>query len=240
MLDVNTTVGRIVADDYRAAAIFERYGIDFCCGGNRPMADACRERGVDSQAVAAAVEAATAQADTGGQPFNAWELDALIGHIVATHHRYIREAVPSMLAHTRKVADVHGERHPEVRKIAAAFEGVAEELMSHMAREEQVLFPYITALVSAGRGGPVPRAPFGTVANPIRMMEREHQAAGDEMAGIRQASGGYALPEDACMTYKVTYQELAAFEADLHQHVHLENNILFPKALELERRLQQR
>jgi regulator of cell morphogenesis and NO signaling len=117
------------------------------------------------------------------------------------------------------------------------FEQVAQEMTQHMAKEEQMLFPYITALVNASRGGPVPSAPFGQVANPIRMMEIEHQSAGDAMASIRRLSGSYAPPDDACTTFKVTYQELRAFEADLHQHVHLENNILFPKALRLERQV---
>ncbi len=237
MLDSNTTIRNIVADDFRAASVFERHGIDFCCGGNRPVADACLELGVDPDAVRAELEAAMAPGEPGVPRYNSWELDLLIGYIVSNHHAYVRQAIPTLLAHTRKVAEVHGERHPEVTAIAGQFENVAHELTQHMHKEEHMLFPYIEALVAAGRGGPEPVAPFGTVANPIRMMEIEHQAAGDEMAGIRKLSGGYAPPADACTTFTVTYQELRAFEADLHQHVHLENNILFPKALGLERRL---
>jgi regulator of cell morphogenesis and NO signaling len=237
MLDSKTTIRNLVADDFRAASVFERHGIDFCCGGNRPVADACRELGVDITAVEAELEAALAPAQPGLPRFNTWELDFLTGYIVSNHHGYLREAIPTLRAHTRKVAEVHGEHHPEVKVIADRFETIAADLTRHMAKEEQMLFPYINGLAAAGRGGAVPLAPFGEVANPIQMMEIEHQAAGDEMAAIRQLSGGYTTPSDACTTFRVTYQELQAFEADLHQHVHLENNILFPKALLLERRV---
>ncbi len=238
-MDTNTTIRSIVADDFRAASVFERHGIDFCCGGNRPVADACRELGVDEAALEAELEAALAPAQPGLPRFNSWDLDFLIGYIVSNHHGYLRQAIPTLRGHTRKVAEVHGERHPEVTAIAERFEHVAAELTRHMAKEEQMLFPYIEGLVAAGRGEAAPFAPFGSVANPIRMMEIEHQAAGDELASIRLLSGGYAPPPDACTTFRVTYQELQAFEADLHQHVHLENNILFPKAFLLERRLRE-
>lgn len=237
-MNADTTIRHIVADDFRAASVFQRHGIDFCCGGNRPVADACRELGLDARAVETELEAATSQAAPGLPRFNAWDLDFLTGYIVSNHHGYVRQAIPTLLAHTRKVADVHGERHPEVKAIAEQFENIATALAQHMAKEEQMLFPYINALVAASRGGAAaPFAPFGSVANPIRMMEIEHQSAGDEMASIRRLSGGYEPPADACTTFKVTYQELLAFEADLHQHVHLENNILFPKAVALERAL---
>jgi regulator of cell morphogenesis and NO signaling len=236
MMDTQTTIRSIVADDFRAAAVFERHGIDFCCGGNRLVGDACRERGVDERTVAADLEAALG-AEQDLPRFNAWSLDFLTGYIVANHHGYIREVVGTMRAHTRKVAEVHGERHPEALEIADRFDAIVRELTEHMVKEEQMLFPYINGLVAARHGGPRPTAPFGSIANPIRMMEIEHQAAGDGMAAIRRLSGDYTPPADACTTFKVTYQELLAFEADLHRHVHLENNILFPKALVLEREL---
>jgi regulator of cell morphogenesis and NO signaling len=237
MQDSQTTVGGIVAEDFRAASVFQRFGIDFCCGGNRPVAEACRDTGVDPAVLQAELDAVLGPSDPAVPRFNTWELDLLAGYIVSNHHTYVRQAIGTLRVHTRKVADVHGERHPEVVAIAEQFEDVAQELTQHMMKEENMLFPYINALVSASRGGSVPVAPFGAVANPIRMMEIEHQAAGDAMAAIRKLSGNYAPTEDACTTFKVTYQELHAFEADLHQHVHLENNILFPKALEIERRL---
>jgi regulator of cell morphogenesis and NO signaling len=238
MLNSDTTIRTIVADDFRAASVFERHGIDFCCGGNRSVADACGELGVDAAAVETELEAAMASAGPGLPRYNTWQLDFLIGYIVTNHHGYVRQAIETLRVHTRKVAEVHGDRHPEVKAIAERFENIAGELTRHMAKEEQVLFPYINGLVAAARdGGATPVAPFGAVANPIRMMEIEHQAAGDEMASIRKLSGGYVPPADACTTFTVTYQELQAFEADLHQHVHLENNILFPKSLVLERQV---
>ncbi len=232
------TIRSVVAEDYRAAAVFERHGIDFCCGGNRPIADACREKGQDDREVVAELEAALAS--TQDQPrFAEWDLDFLATYIVNNHHAYIRQVAGTMQAHTHKVAEVHGENHPEVREIAGRFDLVVADLVAHMAKEERMLFPYISRLAAAARGGEMPVAPFGTIANPIRMMEAEHQEAGDHLAAMRALSGGFTPPADACTTYKVTYQELAAFEADLHRHVHLENNILFPRALDLERRLRQ-
>jgi regulator of cell morphogenesis and NO signaling len=236
MLNGELTIRSLVADDFRAAAVFERHGIDFCCGGNRPIADACREKGVDAGQVVAELEATLAPASD--QPRVAvWDLDFLAAYIVNNHHAYVRQAVGPMQAHTRKVADVHGGNHPEVREIAQRIDLVVADLLAHMMKEERVLFPYISQLAAAVRGGELPDAPFGTVANPIRMMEAEHQNAGDHMAAIRRLSAGFVLPPDACTTFTVAYQELQAFEADLHRHVHLENNILFPRAIELERSL---
>jgi regulator of cell morphogenesis and NO signaling len=231
MISPNRTVGELVADDFRTAAVFQKHGIDFCCGGQRSIGDACTDAGIDRERVSADLEAATVT--PGASPrFTTWPLDMLTRYIVSNHHRYVREAIETLSAHTDKVAHVHGEAHPEVREIGDLFRQLAAELASHMDREERVLFPYIDALAA---GGAAPRAPFGTVANPIRMMEHEHQAAGSMMADIRRLSRDYAPPEDACTTYRVTYQELQAFEADLHQHVHLENNVLFPRAVALER-----
>jgi regulator of cell morphogenesis and NO signaling len=241
MIDTNAaTIRDIVADDFRAASVFQRHRIDFCCGGDRPLGEACREKGVDERLVIAELETVTAA--PGDVPrFNAWDLDFLANYIVTNHHAYVRRAIETIGAHTQKVASVHGERHPETVRIAAHFAAVAEDMAQHMAKEERVLFPYITRLAEAARSGqPMPAAPFGTVANPIRMMEVEHKAAGDLMAAIRELSGDFAPPPDACTTYGVTYKELEEFEADLHRHVHLENNVLFPKALELERSLARR
>lgn len=239
MLNGEMTIRSVVADDFRAAAVFERHGIDFCCGGNRPIAEACRERGTDDRQVVAELEAVLASVQD--QPrFAAWDLDFLATYIVNNHHSYVRQAIGPMQAHTRKVAEVHGDHHPEVREIARRFDLVAAELTAHMAKEERVLFPYISQLAAATRGSEAPVAPFGTIANPIAMMELEHQNAGDALAAIRRLSAGFVPPPDACTTFKVTYQELQAFEKDLHRHVHLENNILFPRALDLERELRQR
>jgi regulator of cell morphogenesis and NO signaling len=232
---LDMTIRDIVANDYRAAAVCERYGIDFCCHGNRTVEDACREGHARAEDVLQAIADATSSPATGGPRFNNWDLPALASYIVANHHAYVREALPAVLTHTRKIADVHGIRHPELTEVAHLVEQVAKEMTSHMMKEEDILFPYIVGLVAAARGdGPLPSAPFGTVQKPIRMMEAEHESAGDAMARIRALTSGYRAPDDACPTYRVCLQELEAFERDLHEHVHLENNILFPKALKVE------
>ena len=240
MIDANTTlIGDVVANDFRTAAVFQRHGLDFCCGGGRSIAEASTAKGIDAAAVVADLEKLLATPDGAAPKFNQWDLDMLADYIVANHHQYVREALPVILTHTQKVARVHGEHHPETIEVARAFERVAAELASHMHKEEMILFPYVRAMVAARRSGaPAPRAPFGTVGNPIRMMEQEHEAAGSELAEIAALTSQYAPPEDACTTYRVAYQELRAFELDLHQHVHLENNILFPKAVALEQELQ--
>jgi regulator of cell morphogenesis and NO signaling len=232
------TIKSIVTSDYRAAAIFEKYSLDFCCKGGVTIEQACSEKKID----AASIYAELGQLATVAQPdaprFSNWPLDELIDYIINVHHKYVRESTPVISAHTQKVGTVHGSNHPEVVKIARHFEAVAEELQRHMMKEELMLFPYIKSLVKAKRNGKaaIP-APFGTVQNPIRMMEAEHRAAGDELYEVRSLSNNYNPPEDACTTYRVSFQELQQFEQDLHQHVHLENNILFPKAIALEQEL---
>ncbi len=230
----DTTVRDIVAADFRAAAVFQRFGIDFCCGGGSTLSDACRQQNVSADDVLQALTSACAMPDARTPRFNSWDVGALISYIVSNHHAYVRQALPAIQAHTRKIAAVHGENHPELREVAGVFDEVAAEMTSHMMKEERVLFPFITALgAAAQQGAPPPSAPFGRVSNPIHMMEQEHESAGAAMARIRELTGGYAPPEDGCTTYRVTLLELEAFESDLHAHVHLENNILFPKAKEL-------
>jgi regulator of cell morphogenesis and NO signaling len=229
------TIGEIVAADYRAAAVFQRHGIDFCCQGARTLDRGCREAGADTAEVMRHIEAATATSASGVPRFNDWGLQTLAAYIVANHHAYVREMLPLMTAHSRKIADVHGNRHPELPRVAALVEELADEMTSHMMKEEQILFPYIVQLADAtAEGRPAPPAPFGSVDNPIHMMEMEHESAGHAMLEIRELTDGFALPADCCATYAVCLQELEAFERDLHAHVHLENNILFPKASALE------
>lgn len=233
-----STIKSIVTEDYRAAAIFERYSLDFCCKGGVTVAQACAEKNIDPAPIVAALEQLKQEPETSSQSFSHWPADELIKYIVNVHHKYVREAIPVIFQHTQKVASVHGSNHPEVVEIAKHFETVAAELRGHMMKEEQILFPYINALVQAKRlGQKVPRPPFGSAQNPIRMMEAEHAAAGDGLYAIRERSGNYLPPNDACTTYRVSYKELQQFELDLHQHVHLENNILFPKAIALEQEL---
>lgn len=228
-----TTIGEIVAGDFRTAAVFHEFGIDFCCGGRRTLAQACQERHVDADVVIEAVSRSCAV--PGSAPrFDEWTPQALIGHIVGHHHAYCRRALPALTAYTQKLAAVHGARHPELHEVAQLTQQVAGEMHVHMPKEEQVLFPYIAAVAEAVASElPPPSAPFGPIDNPIRMMEEDHEAAGAAMERIRALTGNYVVPQDGCATYRVCLQELDAFEQDLHAHVHLENNILFPKARKL-------
>jgi len=227
-------VGELVVGDFRAAAVFHEHGIDFCCGGKRSVTEACRTRRVDP-GVVSALTAACGQPDPSAPRFTEWETERLIQFVVDTHHAYVRRVLPVLLAHTRKLEAVHGTRHPELHEVAQLTQFVADEMTSHMAKEERVLFPYIVLLAEAARaGGVAPRTPFGSVDNPIRMMEEEHEAAGAATARIREITGGYSMPAEACTTYRVCLQELEAFERDLHAHVHIENNVLFPRARTLE------
>jgi regulator of cell morphogenesis and NO signaling len=231
-----TTIREIVATDFRTAAVFQRFGLDFCCNGCRTIEQGCREAGADERAVLREIDAILDAPAWASPRFTEWEPAALVSYIVANHHGYVRKAVPTLLEHTRKIADVHGARHSELLHIARLFERVAAEMIDHMAKEERILFPFVVAMSEAAASRtPLPRPPFGTVENPIRMMEHEHQFVGDAMAEMRLLTDGYAAPEDSCATYRVCLQELEAFETDLHMHVHLENNVLFPKALEMER-----
>ena len=230
----DTPVGEIVAEDFRTAAVFQELGIDFCCGGQRTLADACRERHADADAVMAALTRSCSVPGIAPR-FDEWSVDTLIGYIVGTHHAFVRRALPLLVEHTRKIASVHGRRHPELFEVARLTQRVAGEMSSHIIKEEQILFPFIAAAAEAADSGrPAPPAPFGSIESPIAMMEHEHEAAGAAMASIRALTGGYLPPEDGCTTYRVALQELEAFERDLHTHVHLENNILFPKALRLQ------
>jgi len=234
----NTTIKSIVTNDYRAAAIFEKYSLDFCCGGGVTLDQACSEKNLEPALVYAELAGLENESMQGTPHFSEWPLDELVNYIVNVHHHYVRQAIPVLTAHTQKVASVHGERHPEVIAIARHFETVARDMMAHMMKEEHVLFPYIKELVKSKRGGESFRLPpFGGAQNPIRMMEAEHQAAGDELSSVRSLTNNYVPPEDACTTYRVSFQELQQFEEDLHRHVHLENNILFAKTIVLEEEL---
>jgi len=228
------TVGDIVAADFRTAEVFDRFGIDFCCGGRRSFDDACRSAEVDPGVVLKALNAIS-QRQAEGDDVTHWSLDRLIDHIETTHHAYVRRALPAIARYLAKLLDAHGGRHPELVRIGQAFAEMSEELRQHMLKEERVLFPYVRDLANCQKtacGRVI--SPFGTVENPIRMMEREHREAADALRLIRELTGGYVVPDDGCATYAVCMAELAQFERDLHRHVHLENNVLFPQAVALE------
>lgn len=235
------TLKEIVTKNFQTASVFEKYSLDFCCRGGKTIDEACKEKGIEPLSVLEELSQLELSNKNSSPSFTEMPPDILGNYIVATHHAYVSRMVPTLYAHTQKVAAVHGVNHPEVIEIAKHFETVAVELMQHMKKEELMLFPYIKVLYAAQeKNEPLSAAPFGSVQNPIRMMEAEHQNAGDEMSVIRSLSNNYTPPQDGCTTYRITFQELQDFERDLHQHVHLENNILFPAAIRLEQAMNSR
>jgi regulator of cell morphogenesis and NO signaling len=231
------TVGEIAAGTPSAVRVFEKYGIDYCCGGKRPLEDACRQRGVSAESVLAEVKSAATR--TTARDWTSAPLAELIAHIVGTHHEYLRSEMPRLRRRLAKVIEVHGGKHPEtLHPLGAVYAGLEEELDGHMRKEEMVLFPAIEQMEAAKVAGTAPfPLPFGTVNNPIRMMVYEHDNAGNALEEMRRVTGGYTLPEGACPTFRALYEGLRELEADLHQHIHLENNILFPRAIRLESEL---
>lgn len=231
------TVAELVAADYRKANVFNQFGIDFCCGGKKSVADVCAEKGIDLAELEQALALTSAQASTGIHwDFQKWDTAFLIDFIVQAHHQYVRAQLPRLIRFGEKVARVHGEKWPETVEIFGRVMDLNHELMAHMDKEEHVLFPFVKNLAAAAAGKvPMPRAPFGTVQNPVRMMEMEHETAGELMHQIRNLSNDYTPPAGACNTFRVWYALLGEFEEDLHLHVHLENNILFPRAVEMEK-----
>jgi len=223
------TVGEMVVENPSRARVFERFGIDYCCGGKIPLAEACTKQGADLAAVMQALSESETDTSSGDEKDWAQEsMTSLVDHIVATHHAYLREEFPRLTQMTEKVARVHGERHAELPEVRDVFAAMRDELDQHMQKEEQVLFPMIKQL-EAGNADAASHC--GGIENPIRMMEHEHDSAGTALGRLRTLTDGYAPPADACNTYRVMLDSLAKLEADLHQHIHKENNILFPKAL---------
>ncbi|MDX1627936.1 MAG: iron-sulfur cluster repair di-iron protein [Fulvivirga sp.] len=231
----NSTIGSLVTEDYHFADVFKRYGIDFCCGGNITVKEACSKNNLDYQEVLYELEAVE-QIEPARTVVNDLTPDQLADHIITQHHTYVRQNLPLIIEYADKVASVHGERHPELLEINQLLLVLDKDLSAHMNKEEVILFPYIKELVTSGIRA---AAPFGSVENPIRTMMEEHDNAGSIMKSIALMSSQYTPPEDACTTYRVLYQKLEEFENDLHRHIHLENNILFPKAVALELQQQQ-
>ncbi|MBK7869880.1 MAG: iron-sulfur cluster repair di-iron protein [Saprospiraceae bacterium] len=227
------TIGEIVAQDYRAANVFKRYGIDFCCGGKRSVADACIEKGVDLAVLEQELSELNRQPSPLQMSYQNWSADFLADYIINRHHAYVRKATPEITAYAEKVAKVHGKRHPETVEIFYNWKALSSELESHLLKEENILFPYIKKMAKTEDNQSF-RPPFGTVQNPINIMEMEHDEAGELIHAIRKLSNDFTPPEDACTTYRVLFSMLEEFENDLHEHVHIENNILFPKAIGLE------
>lgn len=232
------TLGQIAANDLRKAQVFKKYGIDFCCGGKKTVKEACAEKGIDVIKVEQELQQFDKMPSSRPLPYNDWNISFLVDYIINTHHSYVRKNLPDIRAYAEKVMKVHGNHHPELLTIHQLVEEVNIELTDHMDKEETILFPYIKELDAANNNTkPLQAIDFGTVQNPINMMETEHELVGKNLAEIRELSVNYLLPGDACASYSLLYRLLDEFEEDLHLHIHLENNILFPKSLEIEKQL---
>lgn len=231
------TVREFAVENPNATRIFESLGIDYCCGGHKPLTEACAAANVSVEDVLSRLDQAEAQAaqNAARRDWQNESITALVDHIIAAHHAYVKAESPRIAQLLAKVVSVHGKNHPELARVQEIFDGLAQELASHMMKEEQILFPYLAQMDSArGNGSCAPSSCFGTVQNPIRMMMFEHDSAGDALRDLREITSNYSTPSDGCITYKTVYQAMDAFEKDLHQHIHLENNILFPRSLEME------
>jgi len=230
----NKTIGEIVAADFRTAKVFENHGIDFCCGGKVALAATCTEKGLDLAAITGELVAVQNEPAERSQNYASWALPFLADYIVNTHHVYLKENDEQIAAYARKIAGVHGAHHPEVIRIADIFEKIATDMAAHLREEEEVFFPAIKRGDAARIAGNTPDAEDReTIRVSLLKLQREHEEIGDAVHTIRHLSKEYAVPGDVCNTFMVTYQKLKEFEDDLHKHVHLENNILFPKAAEI-------
>ncbi len=231
------TIGELAVTVPGATRVFEQMGIDYCCGGGRTLADACQTFQVSFDEVVRSLEEA-GQSVRPGDKIIDWQsesLTALSAHIIDTHHVFTKQELIRLEKLFDKVCARHGENHPELGRLRELFAMLKNDLIPHMMKEEQVLFPYVARMEEAvDEGSDVPMPFFGTVKNPVRAMMTEHDTAGDLLREMRLASGNYLAPADACISYQTLYQAMAEFEADLHQHIHLENNILFPRAVQME------
>ncbi|MDD2732384.1 MAG: iron-sulfur cluster repair di-iron protein [Desulfuromonadaceae bacterium] len=229
-----STIGEIVAADFRTATVFENHGIDFCCGGRVALETTCAEKGLELATILSELEAVDNEPADRSQNYSSWALPFLIDYIVNTHHAYLKENDEQIAAYTRKIADVHGGHHPEVIQISAIFDKIAADMTIHLIEEEDVFFPAVKRVKAARIAGLTANAnDLETIRASLLTLHREHDAIGDAIHTIRNLSQDYTIPGDVCNTFVVTYKKLKEFEDDLHKHVHLENNILFQKAAEM-------
>jgi regulator of cell morphogenesis and NO signaling len=235
-LQEKTTIGDFVAKDYRTAAVFTKYGVDFCCKGQRTIDEVCTIQGINEDDLLLDLNMVLHTKNDSGVDFNSWPLDLLVDYIEKTHHRYVEEKTQALIPYLDKLCSVHGSNHPELFEINQLFKDSAQELASHMKKEEIILFPFVKEMIDATKShGSIGKPFFGTVKNPISAMMNEHDAEGERFRTIAALTNNYTPPQDACNTYQVTYAMLQEFEQDLHKHIHLESNILFPKAKALEK-----
>jgi regulator of cell morphogenesis and NO signaling len=233
--DTQTTVRELALNEPDATRVFEKLKIDYCCGGGKTLAEACSVAGVETEDVRQLLAEARQAKSNETVDFQNGSLANLIAHILDKHHVFTKEEMERLTTLTEKVYSAHGQNHPELLRVKSLFAKLCDDLRPHMFKEEQILFPYIIRLEASVRDKqPFMPPPFVTVRNPVRMMMFEHDTAGDLLRELREATSDYTTPADACISYKTLYQALAEFEQDLHQHIHLENNILFPRAVEME------
>jgi regulator of cell morphogenesis and NO signaling len=235
-LSATQTVRQLATEIPNATRVFEKLGIDYCCGGGKSLEAACTHAKISVTDVLRTLEEGSIPMEGAATPdFSQASLNELVSHIVSRHHGYVKQEIPRLEKLLSKVASVHGRNHTELIGIQKVFSALGAELSSHMMKEEMVLFPYITKMELARESGKqAPHAPFGTVGNPVHMMELEHEDSGNALKELRSLTSNYTPPQDACFSYNTLFAALKDFETDLHQHIHLENNILFPRAIALE------
>ena len=231
----NFTVGDYVAQDFRTAALFSKYKIDFCCKGNKTLQDVCELKKLNINQIENEIQSILDLNTTTEIDFKSFSPNLLIDYIIETHHEYIEEKTPILQMYLDKLCKVHGDRHPELFEINNLFKISASELLYHLKKEENILFPFIKTMQNALKTNEIIEQPhFGTVENPIAMLKEDHENEGNLFVKIAELTNDYTPPADACETYKVTFAMLKEYEQDLHKHIHLENNILFKKAITLE------
>ncbi|MFZ1320340.1 MAG: iron-sulfur cluster repair di-iron protein [Ignavibacteria bacterium] len=232
------SIGKFVADDYRTAAVFQQYGIDFCCRGGKSINEVCESKKISADELLTKLNDVSKQSSDQSVDYQSWDLDLLADYIEKKHHRYVEKTIPVLRQFLEKLCKVHGSAHPELFDINDQFNISAGELTIHMKKEELILFPYIKKMLALKKEpGQELNPEAGSVQNPINMMMEEHSAEGDRFSKISELSDNYTAPADGCTTYNVAFDMLREFEADLHMHIHLENNILFPGAINLEKEL---
>jgi len=230
---INKTIAEIVSDDISTASVFKKYQLDFCCGGGKTISKACENKNIDVKDVLRDLENMHVDNSNPNLNFKDWKLDFLIDYIINIHHTYVKDNVNIINEFAQKVATVHGHHNAETIKIANLFATLSDELLSHLQKEEEILFPAIKEMIKNSNSN----FQFGSIENPVKMMEHEHDNAGDVIKTIQQLSNNFTPPDYACNTYKALYHKLEEFTNDLFQHIHLENNILFKKVRELEGQL---
>jgi regulator of cell morphogenesis and NO signaling len=234
----HTRVGDIVRENFNAASVLTRMKIDYCCGGNRTLEAACTESGADLEKVIWRLDRALKIQDHQTGYVQSMPPDQLCDHIIRQHHGYVRNKIPVLTAGIEKLCNVHGQEHPELFRVKELFWVGTSNLIQHMQKEEMILFPYIKHMIFCGKThSPLNPPAFGSIVNPLQMLISEHEGEGERFRTISEITGSYSVPPDGCETFRITYGLMAEFEEDLHKHIHLENNVLFPEALEMEHKL---